>query len=135
MNFTSKFIVLPLIFTVMLMASPQQSFANELAQNVVSHTVHIAKRQVTGKNTFRATQGDQISLQWKTDEKVDLHLHGYDIELTATPGTPALMNFIAKATGRFPVTSHGFGGTKGHSHGSGALFYIEVHPKLRTARD
>ena len=97
------------------------------AQNAQMITIH--HRKVQGKKVLRVKQGDQVELKWQTDEKVDLHLHGYDIEKTATPGKPVIMKFTAKATGRFPVTSHGFGGAKGHSHGSGALFYLEVHPK------
>jgi heme/copper-type cytochrome/quinol oxidase subunit 2 len=93
------------------------------------HIIKITKRHVVGKKTIRVTQGDVISLRWDTDEKVALHLHGYDIEQTALPGKSVTMKFTAKATGRFPVTSHGFGGEQGHSHGSGALFYLEVHPK------
>ncbi|MBT3916355.1 MAG: hypothetical protein HN731_14850 [Rhodospirillaceae bacterium] len=99
------------------------------AQNASAHSITISHRKVQGKNTLQVTQGDQVELKWQTDEIVKLHLHGYDIEQTVTPGKTRTMKFKAKATGRFPVTSHGFGGGKGHSHGSGALFYIEVHPK------
>jgi len=97
------------------------------AQN--AQLISIKHRKVHGKNVLRVKQGDAVELKWQTDETVKLHLHGYDIEKTAVPGKPALMKFIAKATGRFPVTSHGFGGAKDHSHGKGALFYLEVHPK------
>ena len=99
------------------------------AREAQNHIIEIAKRHVVGKKTIRVTQGDVISLRWDTDEKVALHHHGYDIEQTALPGKSVTMKFAAKATGRFPVTSHGFGGEQGHSHGSGALFYLEVHPK------
>ena len=99
------------------------------AQNKAALTITISHRKVEGKKTLRVTQGDQVELSWQTDEKVKLHLHGYDIEQTAMQGKTLTMKFKAKATGRFPVTSHGFGGEKGHSHGSSALFYIEVHPK------
>ena len=104
-------------------------FGNAWAQNSLAHTITISHRKVQGKKTLRVTQGDQVELKWTTDEKVKLHLHGYDIEQTAVPGKTLTIKFKARATGRFPVTSHGFGGGKGHSHGSGALFYIEVYPK------
>lgn len=88
-------------------------------------TVEIKKRKIVGARTIRVKQGDQVRLNWKTDEKAELHLHGYDIETNVAPGKPSSMSFTAKATGRFPVTSHGFGDGHGHS----ALIYIEVLPK------
>lgn len=87
-------------------------------------SVEIKKRKIVGVRTIRVKQGDLVNLQWKTDEKAELHLHGYNIETDVAPGKPATMKFTAKATGRFPVTSHGFGDGHGHS----ALIYIEVLP-------
>ena len=125
-----KFIVLAfLAASVIPSTSINNQAGNAWAQNASAHTITISHRQVQGKKTLRVTQGDQVELKWQTDEKVKLHLHGYDIEQTAVPGKTLTMKFKAKATGRFPVTSHGFGGQKGHSHGHAALFYIEVHPK------
>ena len=69
-----------------------------------------------------------MTLSWLTDEDVELHLHGYDIEKTVLKGKTATMKIEANLTGRFPITSHGFGKKKGHSHGKGALLYLEVHP-------
>ena len=88
-------------------------------------SAEIKKRKIVGARTIRVKQGDQVQLNWKTDEKAVLHLHGYDIETNVARGKPASMKFTAKATGRFPVTSHGFGDGHGHS----ALIYIEVLPK------
>jgi len=91
--------------------------------------VSIEKRKVVGDRTIRVKQGDQVQLQWTTDEKVELHLHGIDKQVEVLPGKTGKMSFTAKATGRFPVTSHGFGKKAGHHHGHAALMYIEVHPK------
>ena len=88
-------------------------------------SVEIKKRKIVGARTIRVKQGDQVQLNWKTDEAAELHLHGYNIETDVAPGKPASMTVTAKATGRFPVTSHGFGDGHGHS----ALIYIEVLPK------
>ena len=57
-----------------------------------------------------------------------MHLHGYDLELSLAPDAPTEMNFEAFATGRFPVTSHGFGG-HGHDDEEVVLLYLEVHPR------
>ena len=77
-------------------------------------------------DTLRVTQGNSIELVWTTDETVELHLHGYDIELNVSTTEPAVMAFEAHATGRYPITSHGFGG---EHNGHQTLLYLEVHPR------
>jgi hypothetical protein len=89
--------------------------------------VRIAARKVVepadGRLVLR--QGDAVVIDWTVDEAVELHVHGYDLAVRAAPGRPASTSFTARATGRFPVSSHGFGGTTGHER---ALLYIEVQP-------
>ena len=91
----------------------------------------IEQRKLKSKNTFRVKEGQVVELRWMTDEDVELHLHGYDVLVKAKPGTPVVMRFKAHATGRYPVTVHGFGGK--HSHGDGhyekTMLYLEVYPK------
>ena len=93
--------------------------------------IAIKDRKVVGSNVVRVLEGQSVELHWTTDETVDLHLHGYDIETKAKPGAPATMTFKAHATGRYPVTAHGFGDSHSHggSHSEQTLFYVEVHPK------
>lgn len=91
----------------------------------------VAGEALGGGETLRVRQGEQIVLRWLTDKAVELHLHGYDIELSVAPGTPAEMAFRADLTGRFPVTRHG---GDGHDesllgHGHATLLYLEVHPR------
>lgn len=81
---------------------------------------------VVPDETIRVTKGDKVSLRWTSDEDVELHLHGYDVEVEIAAGEPGTMNFEAHATGRFPVTVHGWG-NEGHGHD--ALTYIEVYPR------
>jgi hypothetical protein len=102
---------------------------NALVESTKIFSIKISKRRVVGKKKLLVSQGDQITLLWQTDENVELHLHGYNIKknIIANESTPMQIN--AQATGRFPVTSHGFDGEKAHTHGKSALFYIEVHPK------
>jgi len=89
--------------------------------------VRIENRKVVApKEAIRITEGDVIELRWTTDEAVELHLHGYDIELHLRPGEPAALVVEAYATGRFPITSHGWGGA---GHGHDALIHLEVYPK------
>ena len=97
-------------------ASPElQRFVLEIRDRAVQHDGDV----------IRVTQGQQVELVWTSDEPVQLHLHGYDIEFDVEPGTATSRSFKAHATGRFPITSHGFGD---HQHGHQTLLYLEVHP-------
>jgi hypothetical protein len=88
----------------------------------------ISERKVQREEkTIRVTQGESVELVWQSDEAAELHLHGYDISFEVSPEAPAIVTFEAHATGRFPITSHGFGGEQGHGHE--ALLYIEVYPR------
>lgn len=84
------------------------------------------RRVVAPKGAIRIFERDVVELRWVSDEPVKLHLHGYDKELQLRPGNPAAMSITAHATGRFPITSHGWG-KQGHGHN--ALTYLEVYPR------
>ncbi|HET8576855.1 MAG TPA: hypothetical protein VFO18_07145 [Methylomirabilota bacterium] len=74
------------------------------------------------KQLIRAGQGDDIVLRWSADEPITIHLHGYDIEKDLKPGAVTTMWFVARATGRFPITRH--------AHGEETpLAYLEVIPR------
>lgn len=90
-----------------------------------SHVVHIpvtAAEVPDELRTIRVPQGSELTLRWEGDVKLDLHLHGYDVHVTAKPGEIAEMSFHAHATGRFPVEAHANGGHR-------RILYIEVHPE------
>lgn len=75
---------------------------------------------------IRVVHGDRIELNWRSDEKAEIHLHGYDKRLVVPAGGIATMTIDCTATGRFPITLHGKD-TAGHGHKP--LIYFEVHPK------
>jgi hypothetical protein len=78
---------------------------------------------------IRVKQGDIVKLQWSTDRRMNLHLHGYDNEKVVVPGVVTEMSFNARATGRFTVAPHiGKEPSGGHAHGQ-ALVTIEVYPR------
>lgn len=93
-------------------------------------TVRIEKRQVVEPEDRRVVvpHNASVAIHWHGDEAGELHVHGYDLRVTLRAGAVTHTRFEAKATGRFPVTSHGFGNETGQAHGHGALLYIEVHP-------
>ena len=84
------------------------------------------RKLVLPDGAIRITEGEVVELRWTSDELVDLHLHGYDIEFRIEPGTPSAIVVDAYATGRFPITSHGWG-DGGHSHDT--LTYLNVYPR------
>lgn len=80
-------------------------------------------RPARGAPVLRLPQGEAVALRFSSDRETVLHLHGYRIETRAAPGAPAVMAFVARAAGRFPVETHAADGR--HV----ALLYLEVHPK------
>ena len=69
------------------------------------------RRVIAPVGAIRITEKDVIELRFTSDEPVELHLHGYDLEIHVRPDEPAAMAIEAHATGRFPITRHGWGGT------------------------
>ena len=99
------------------------------ANDAKGKSIHVrikGRKVVAPKGPIRVKRGDVVELSWETDERVEIHLHGYDLKLTVHPGKPAKMTVPARVAGRFPITSHGWG-AQGHGHD--ALTYLEVHPR------
>ena len=76
-----------------------------------------------GAPTLRLTRGERVELRWTSDRTMDLHLHGYGIELRATGDATTVMAFLARAAGRFAVETHDRAGR--HL----TVLYLEVHPR------
>jgi len=76
------------------------------------------------QRVIRVRQGDVVTLRWTTDKVLTIHLHGYDIESSLSPRGAVSMRFTARATGRFPIETHGHG-----RGGERTLAYVEVHPR------
>jgi hypothetical protein len=74
-----------------------------------------------GSNPIQIQRDDSVEIDWSTDQRVIVHLHGYDILVTVDPGQTQKMTFVANATGRFPIELHG------EQHR--VLVYLEVHPR------
>ena len=113
------------IFGLSLSLAAQQQTV-DATNATVRIEIRIENRKLVGDQVIRLTQGQRVEIVWITDEAVELHMHGYDIRVEISPDGPATMTFTAHATGRFPVTSHGFGDEHGHGHVT--LAYIEIHP-------
>lgn len=52
------------------------------------------------------SEGDRVTLRLTSDEPVEVHVHGYDLEKEVSPGEPTRLSFEADLTGRFEVEDH-----------------------------
>jgi FtsP/CotA-like multicopper oxidase with cupredoxin domain len=104
-------------------AMPAARASSKAGATIVDLAV-VNGRLSAANDTLRVKQGESIALRWTSDKPLNLHLHGYDIELKVPPNTPTTMSFVAKIPGRFPVSDHGQGTTHQHH----ALAYLEVLP-------
>lgn len=71
-------------------------------------------------DTVAARQGDTITLRIESDRAGAIHFHGYDIEHDLAVASTTDFQFVAGATGRFPITFHDAPGdaTPGAGHHS-----------------
>jgi|KBSMisStaDraftv2_1062788.scaffolds.fasta_scaffold407476_2 hypothetical protein len=99
------------------------------AAEPVTIEIEVRKRKPEGGvRTVRITRDDTFVLRVRADEKLEVHLHGYELLLRVEPGNISSVRAAAKLVGRFPVTAHWPKG-EGASHAEPALLYLEVHPR------
>jgi hypothetical protein len=51
-------------------------------------------------------EGDRVTLSIESDEPLEVHLHGYDVEREVGPGETGEISFEADLTGRFEIENH-----------------------------
>ena len=51
-------------------------------------------------------EGDRVNLPLTSDEPVEVHLHGYDLEREIEAGETTTLSFEADLTGRFEIEDH-----------------------------
>ena len=71
---------------------------------------------------------ENIRLVFTSDQSLAVHLHGYDIEKQIVAHDTATIEFNAKATGRFVITSHSSDGM--HADHSGHESHLSDHAAL-----
>jgi hypothetical protein len=105
------------------------------ASAVREFDISIRDRRVEGgTSTIRVKRGETILMRWRTDESVVLHVHGYDLQASVSPGSSSAMRFEAGVAGRFRVTAHAFGAVAGQDARAKkpreiTLLYLEVLPE------
>jgi heme/copper-type cytochrome/quinol oxidase subunit 2 len=53
-----------------------------------------------------AYEGDRVTFRITSDQPLEFHLHGYEIEQEIEPNEPTELQFDATITGRFPIEDH-----------------------------
>lgn len=71
--------------------------------------------------TARPAYNSGVALRWTTDAAVELHVHGFDIEIELEPELPTTIVFVADMYGRFPTELHAPGR-------EATVLFIEVAP-------
>jgi hypothetical protein len=97
---------------------------NALADDrVLELAIHGAKSPAK-PTVWSVLENDRVVVRVTSDQPVQVHLHGYDIESDVAPNHPASLRFTANATGRFPIEIHSKEPKK-----QKPLAYIEVQPR------
>ena len=67
----------------------------------------------------KVKKGDRVVIVVRTDAGEEVHMHGYDVERTVTPGKPVRLPFTATIPGRVEIELH---------HPDALLAVVEVRP-------
>ena len=89
----------------------------------------VARKAEGGVRTVQVPQGSEVELRVTSDEAMEIHVHGYDVEVSARPGNATTVSLTARFTGRFPVTAHLPAPPAGAPAREATLLYLEVHPQ------
>ena len=81
-------------------------------------------RPVGGVKGLKFTKGDDARIEVSVDKPHVLHLHGYNIELKATPQKPGVFKFKASTEGQFELESH----TNEHEGLEPIIARVQVEP-------
>lgn len=124
-----KFAAIACVMTVTMVASAASAGAQRPGEEIKRFELRIENGQLAdGHKTIRVKRGDTIEITWYADRPAVVHLHGYDIEITADAQRPQIMSFKARATGRFAIEMHGSTDADGGGRHV-VLIYLEVHPR------
>lgn len=91
------------LVTVLALLSLPFVKANAVKATAAEHIVHIEASQYRfDPGVVRVDRGDTVTIELAaTDVVHGLYLDGYDLQLTADPGQPARLTFVADRAGTF----------------------------------
>ncbi|HEY4038638.1 MAG TPA: hypothetical protein VGM15_07445 [Burkholderiaceae bacterium] len=111
------------LLSLVLLSLAQAAFAETAGEHRILTFSLVNGAVRNAADTVKVRQGDDLELRWSSDQPMQLHLHGYDIEVRVSPQAPAVMAFKANLPGRFPIEPHGPGPQAHHP-----VLYLEVYP-------
>lgn len=118
----AQLVIIAVIMTAIYIGSTGNCLAQTDAAEPRRFDLRIENGRIADNvKTIQVQRDEAVELSWSADHRTDIHLHGYNIEVTVNPGQTQIMAFRARATGRFPIEAHGARHT--------VLFYLEVHPR------
>ena len=53
-------------------------------------------------------EGDHVTLRLTSEDPLEVHIHGYDLQRELASGKPVTLSFEADLTGRFEIEDHEF---------------------------
>ena len=122
-----KFAAIACAVTTVLVTSAGSARPQSADEEIKRFDLRIENgRLADGRKTIRIKRGDMVEIRWSADRPTAVHLHGYDLEITADAVRPQIMSFKAHATGRFPIETHGDAAGRGRH---AVLIHLEVHPR------
>ncbi len=87
--------------------SKEASTTSGSAENPQEKTFDLTVEQgVMTPAEMVVSEGDRVRFHISSDEPLELHVHGYDLEEEVEPGEPGELSFDATITGRFEIENH-----------------------------
>ena len=85
-------------------SAPEPGSAADRRSNV---TFDLALREGTmAPDEVQVEEGDHLTLRLTSEEPLQVHIHGYDLQRELVPGKPVTLSFEADLTGRFEIEDH-----------------------------
>lgn len=81
---------------------PSVSPTAEVTQPNTFELVIQGKKLVSGPETIKVTQGEDVTIKITSDEAEEFHVHAYDNSVELEPNKQASLTFTANLSGRFP---------------------------------
>ena len=122
MKFIGNIFLASVILLTLISLGCGDSSTGERDENEI--LISIKNGNVQGHEIVGVKKGQQVKLNFTSDQRMSIHLHGYDIEAEIPMDKSETIEFEAHATGRFSVTTH-ISDDNHSSHGS-----QEIHAKL-----
>ena len=76
------------------------------ADQVARAEITVTDGDVSGPERVEIEQGQGVVLVVESDVADEVHVHGYDLLRSVSPGEPARLEFRAEMAGRFEVELH-----------------------------